>query len=144
MCMSDTWLGLCGLGGSWLNRMCLQNKGGHCLSLLWEPKRGGYFYMNTKLRNAMRSRWSQSLQTAARCTPPPLSLSFPFFAPPMLRDQSSPTGLGRADIIVIALATLSGSWKSDATSAHCWTIMKLNRKLINNSFTKVQVSKILF
>lgn len=82
MCMTETWLGVCGCWGSWLHRMCLQNRGGHCLSRLWEPVRGGYFYMNTKLRNAAQSRWPQSsLQTAASCKSPPFSS---LFLPPSL------------------------------------------------------------
>lgn len=85
--------------------------------LLWEPEGGGYFYMNTKLRNAMQNRWSQSLQTAAQ-----LHMHSPFSRvtpPSSRRDQSSQTGLGCADIIVSAFATLSGSRESDATGAYC-------------------------
>lgn len=68
----------------------------------------------------MQNRCLQSLQTAASCTLPPSHPSVSLllsFTPPTLRDQSSPTGLDRADIIVFA--TLSGSRESDATGAHC-------------------------
>lgn len=77
----------------------------------------GYFYMNTKQRNAMQSRWLQSLLTAASCTnPTPFLIFSPPFIPPTLGKWNSRTGLVRADIIMFAFIH-SQEVESDATGA---------------------------
>ena len=112
MCMTETWLGCCGWWGSWLHRMCLWNKGGHCLSHLWEPERGEAIFTWILC-------WGMQCRAVGRshCKQLQVPLTPPSSTPPRERNQSSRTGLGRADII--AFATLSGSWESDATGARC-------------------------
>lgn len=55
------------------------------LPLAREPGKGSYFYMNTKLRNAMQNRWPQSLQTAAASCAYLSSLPFPLLQRGMRR-----------------------------------------------------------
>lgn len=120
MCMTETWLRECGWWGSWLHRMCLENKAEHCLSHLWESKRGGYFYMNTSWGMPCRAvGHSHSKQLQVAQTLPSFLVLPPPFSPPTPRDQSSWTRLDRADITMLACAALSGSWEADATGVHC-------------------------
>lgn len=56
--------------------------------------------------------WGMQCRTVGRshCKQLHVAHTPPSSTPPRARSQSSRTGLGRADIIVFAFATLSGSW----------------------------------
>lgn len=109
---------------------CVCNTREGIVSPTWESRRGEAIF-------TWIPSWGMQRRTVGRshCKQLQVAQTPPSSTPPRARSQSSRTGLGSADIIVFASATLSGSWESDATGAYCEKERGPNRRSLNITFT---------
>ena len=78
MCMTETWLVVCGWWGSWLHRMCLKNKGGHCLLPLVGAREGRLFLHEYQVEECDAEPLLAVIANSCKLYITPLpSLSFP-------------------------------------------------------------------